>query len=362
MLTMDELDRVLRVAQAAARAGGEIARARIDAPGQYFTWKRNRDPLVAQALPVQDAILEVIRASFRITRSSARKVRTTSRCRSAPTRMWIVDPICGSLNYMNHDPEYAVGDRLPGRWRVSGRRRLRARARRHVHARSMAAGRRSTGERSCVDQFADGVEAFQRAVVGIDWPSDMDMRKEMLTVVSTLVPVVLNVRMIGSPALALCYVAAGRLHGYSALDLRPWDVAPAAVILQNGGRRADQFRGQLLVPLARTVATWPRTAIIHGRLLQSSQAILALRRLTAQRAAQQAQHTERSSSGCRDDLTAVNVKTGRIVDPPAFDRSRWRLAERLEDGPLDQALGQFDLVARSGSSGARRCAAARPRP
>lgn len=50
---------------------------------------------------------------------------------------------------------------------------------------------------------------------------DMDARKEMPTVVGTLVPVVLSLRVIGLPAHGLCYVAAGRLHGYSALDLRP---------------------------------------------------------------------------------------------------------------------------------------------
>ena len=72
--------------------------------------------------------------------------------------------------------------------------------------------------------------AWQRAAVGIDWPSDMEARKEMLTVVTTILPVVESVRVIGSPALGLCYVAAGRLHGYSALDLRPWDVAPGGVI------------------------------------------------------------------------------------------------------------------------------------
>jgi myo-inositol-1(or 4)-monophosphatase len=142
------------------------------------------------------------------------------------------------------------------------------------------------GRQIVVDQFADGVEAFQRAAVGIDWPSDMDARKEMLSVVSTLVPVVLSVRAIGSPALGLCYVAAGRLHGYSALDLRPWDVAPAGVILQAAGGVLTNFSGSSWYhsPDGGYVAS---NAIVHGRLLQSAGAILALRRLTAARAAQE---------------------------------------------------------------------------
>src|SRR5260370_15482017 len=78
-----------------------------------------------------------------------------------------------------------------------------------------------------VDQFADGVEAFQRAVVGIDWPGDMEARKEMLTVVGTLVPTVLSVRVIGSPAVGLRYGAAGRLHSSSAPYLPTSGATPA---------------------------------------------------------------------------------------------------------------------------------------
>ena len=136
-----------------------------------------------------------------------------------------------------------------------------------------------------VDQFADGAEAFQRAAVGVDWPGDMSARKEMLTIVGTLVPVVLSVRVIGSPALGLCYVAAGRLHGYSALDLRPWDVAPAAVILQCAGGTVTNFSGSSWYhsPDGGYVAS---NSIIHGRLLQSAGAVLAPRRLAAHRATQ----------------------------------------------------------------------------
>jgi myo-inositol-1(or 4)-monophosphatase len=131
------------------------------------------------------------------------------------------------------------------------------------------------------------VEAFARAAVGIDWPSDMDARREMLTIVGTLVPVVLSVRAIGSPALALCYVADGRLHGYSGLDLRPWDVAPGAVILQAAGGILTNFAGSSWyhAPDGGYVAS---NAIVQGRLLQSAGAVLALRRLNAARAAQEA--------------------------------------------------------------------------
>ncbi|HEX9922092.1 MAG TPA: inositol monophosphatase family protein, partial [Anaerolineae bacterium] len=46
----------------------------------------------------------------------------------------------------------------------------------------------------------------------------------------------LNVRTLGSPALSLCYVAAGRMHAYYGLDhLNLWDIAAGAVIVKEAG-------------------------------------------------------------------------------------------------------------------------------
>jgi myo-inositol-1(or 4)-monophosphatase len=283
---MDEMERVLEVAKRAARVGGAIARAKIDAPNQHFSWKRSRDPFVAQSLEVQNAIIATIRESYPDHAILAEEGPDDEEMPVGADPMWIVDPICGSLNYMHHDPAYAVavGFLADGAWQVGA---VYEPERDAMY--SAIDGRRAMlNERPIVvDQFADGVEAFQRAAVGIDWPGDMDARKEMLTIVSTLVPVVLSVRAIGSPALALCYVAAGRLHGYSALDLRPWDVAPAGVILQAAGGVLTNFSGSSWYhsPDGGYVAS---NAIIHGRLLQSAGAVLALRRMAAHRAAQAA--------------------------------------------------------------------------
>src|SRR6266542_4101403 len=105
---MDELDRVLHVAQEAARAGGTIARERIDEPGQYFSWKRGRDPFVAQSLDVQNAVIARIRESYPDHAILAEEGPEDEEMPVGADPLWIVDPICGSMNYMHHDPAYAV--------------------------------------------------------------------------------------------------------------------------------------------------------------------------------------------------------------------------------------------------------------
>jgi len=44
-----------------------------------------------------------------------------------------------------------------------------------------------------------------------------------------------GVRRLGSAALDLCYVAAGRLEGYWELSIKPWDVAAGGLIASEAG-------------------------------------------------------------------------------------------------------------------------------
>ena len=67
------------------------------------------------------------------------------------------------------------------------------------------------------------------------------------------------VRRLGSAALDLCYVAAGRFDGFWEQHLKPWDVAAGALIVDRGRRR---HHGNGRQPVrSRTPRTWwPRTA------------------------------------------------------------------------------------------------------
>ena len=52
------------------------------------------------------------------------------------------------------------------------------------------------------------------------------------------------VRRLGSAALDLCYVAAGRLDGFWEQDLKPWDIAAGIIIVQEAGGRVTDFLGE----------------------------------------------------------------------------------------------------------------------
>jgi myo-inositol-1(or 4)-monophosphatase len=51
------------------------------------------------------------------------------------------------------------------------------------------------------------------------------------------------VRRLGSAALDLCYVAAGRFDGYWEVALNPWDMAAGVLLVEEAGGKVTDFRG-----------------------------------------------------------------------------------------------------------------------
>ena len=76
----------------------------------------------------------------------------------------------------------------------------------------------------------------------------------------------------GSPALGLANVAAGRLHAYWHMDLSIWDVAAASIILQRAGGVLTDINGNSwLHSEGGYIAT---NGVIHGWLLNCIQSVL----------------------------------------------------------------------------------------
>jgi len=53
-------------------------------------------------------------------------------------------------------------------------------------------------------------------------------------------------RRLGSAALDLCYVAAGRLDGYYERGVKAWDIAAGTLILREAGGKATNYSGHEL--------------------------------------------------------------------------------------------------------------------
>lgn len=76
-----------------------------------------------------------------------------------------------------------------------------------------------------------------------------------------------GVRRLGSAALDLCYVAAGRFDGFWEMALNPWDVAAGGLIAEEAGARVTSVTGEpdYLSPPQSVIACTPG---IHARMLE----------------------------------------------------------------------------------------------
>jgi myo-inositol-1(or 4)-monophosphatase len=54
----------------------------------------------------------------------------------------------------------------------------------------------------------------------------------------------LPVRRLGSAAIDLCWVAAGRFDGFWEYNLNPWDIAAGYLIIEEAGGRISNFKGE----------------------------------------------------------------------------------------------------------------------
>jgi myo-inositol-1(or 4)-monophosphatase len=263
------------LAERAARAGGEVARARAGDPG-YLSWKGHRDVVSGASLEVQAAILGVLAGETPGFGILAEEGPDDEPVPTEAEHLWIVDPICGSLNFVQGVPYYAVSIAL----RSGGDIVLGVvfdPSRDELVAATLDERTTLNGMLTGVQHLSEGYEAFERAAAGTDWPHDRDRRLDAEQAILTIGRQVTSLTVMGAPALSLCAVACGRLHVYWHLDLRVWDVAAGSLILrQAGGHFTDAQGGSWLHSDGGYIAS---NGIVHGWTLRSLQQVFEARRL-----------------------------------------------------------------------------------
>ncbi|OGU18152.1 MAG: hypothetical protein A3K13_11545 [Gemmatimonadetes bacterium RIFCSPLOWO2_12_FULL_68_9] len=187
--------------------------------------------------------------------------------------LWIVDPICGSLNFVQGIPCFAISIAL----RSEGRIRA-AVVYDPCHDELFEATTETSatvnGEKIGVQQLSEGTEAWSAAVVGTDWPRHGERRNRAKLIVGLMVDQVSECTLMGSPALGISSVAAGRLHAYWHLDLKIWDIAAAGLILERAGGVLTDTQGMTwLFSDGGYIAS---NGVIHGSALNCIQAVLRL--------------------------------------------------------------------------------------
>lgn len=269
-----EIKHALEVAIRAARNGGEAALARLGKPG-YLKWKGHRDVVSEASFEVQEAIVSTILAEFPDSGILAEEGPEDDPLPLDAEHLWIVDPICGSLNFVQGIPYFAVSVAL----RSEGNIQVGVvydPCRDELFEATAETQASLNGRKIVVQQVSEGSEAWSVAIVGTDWPHSGERREQARLIVGLMIDQIGECNLMGSPALGFCNVAAGRMHAYWHLDLKIWDIAAASLILQRAGGVLTDAQGMSwLFSDGGYIAT---NAVIHGWALNCIRAILEMPR------------------------------------------------------------------------------------
>jgi 3'-phosphoadenosine 5'-phosphosulfate (PAPS) 3'-phosphatase len=113
------LEREADVARAAALAGGEVIARHASAERRASFEKSDDNPVTAADLEANAAILAVIRAAFPDDTVLSEET-ADSRARLGAERVWIVDPLDGTKEFVEGVPEFAVSSLVVRRRPVAG--------------------------------------------------------------------------------------------------------------------------------------------------------------------------------------------------------------------------------------------------
>ncbi|MBI5029378.1 MAG: inositol monophosphatase [Chloroflexi bacterium] len=264
---------MLETAMRAAREAGQIALASIGKP-EFQQWKGPRDLLVGSVLPIQQRIIDIIHAAHPdhaiLAEESSENGLSVGDSNEADP-LWIIDPIDGSLNYYQGIPHFAISIafRSEGVYQVGvvynpcTNEMFSA-----LHNRFA----RLNDQPIVIQQVSEGESAYDQAIVGTDLPGGMQARQVSLNIATLLATQAITINVMGSPALGLCYVAAGRYHAYYHTALELWDVAAASVVLsESGGILTDILGGSWLHSTGGYIAT---NGVIHGWMVRATKAVL----------------------------------------------------------------------------------------
>jgi myo-inositol-1(or 4)-monophosphatase len=156
-----------------------------------------------------------------------------------PGPCWVFDPIDGTTNYAHGLPIFCASLALEIDT-VAEIGAIYDPTRKELFTAERGSGAFLNGRRIAVSSAATLLDAM--LVTG--FPYDVHERvEEIVGLFGAFVGEARAVRRLGSAAIDLCYVAAGRLDGFWEADLKPWDLAAGALIVEEAGGRVTKMDG-----------------------------------------------------------------------------------------------------------------------
>ena len=256
------MNKEYKVLKECLQTAGAVARRHI---GKVTYDLKSRANLVTKAdIACQKAILQIIKKNFPDHDFLAEENGLKN---TGSAWKWIIDPIDGTTNFAHTMPHFSTSIALAYQNEIVLGGVYDASADEMFLARK-GKGATLNGKKIQVSS----VQKVENSLLVTGFPYGKELRmKELLPRFEAFLMACHDVRRLGSAALDLCWIAAGRFDGYWEDSLRPWDVAAGKLILEEAGGKVTTYNGK---PWKQVETFGTQTVASNGKIHREMCAII----------------------------------------------------------------------------------------
>jgi myo-inositol-1(or 4)-monophosphatase len=262
-----DLQKALGVATEAARGAGKVLLRFYEQPHEEAT-KSNIYDIVTEGDKASEAlIVSVLRETFPDHHIVGEEGSSTGAPAQQAEYFWYVDPLDGTSNFANNIPLFSISIALADRHKKPLVGVVYAPVYNELYTAVTGQGAALNGKPIRVSQR----ESLSSAILVSGFPSDKEAVHNNLAEWAAFNFRTRGLRRLGSAAIDLGWVAAGRFDGYWERDLHPWDVLAGILCVQEAGGKATDYAGR--------VSEWlygaKEVLVSNGRIHDEMLALLA---------------------------------------------------------------------------------------
>jgi myo-inositol-1(or 4)-monophosphatase len=231
------MSRELDTALSAARKAGEVLRAGLGTEHKIH-YKGEVDLVTEVDAEAERLIREELLGTFPTYGMLAEEGGELAGEEDA---RWIVDPLDGTTNYAHGLSIFCVSIALERSGEV-----VLGVVHDPMRGETFVAQRGRGATLNDQPIKVSDTDELIRALIATGFPYDRAEMPETLELFGRFAAATRGMRRLGSTALDLCYLAAGRLDGYYERGIWPWDLAAGSMILEEAGGKLTNYRGDVL--------------------------------------------------------------------------------------------------------------------
>ena len=241
----------MKASRSLIRDFGEIENLQVSskAPGDFVTSADRRTEKI-----IVDELLKA-HPNYGIITEEAGHINKSNK-----SNRWIIDPIDGTMNFLNGIPQFAISVAY------EEENEVKCGVIFNPVSNEMFCAEKGNGAYLNNSRMrVSNKKKISEALVVTGGPKQSSkIKKKIFSEYINISKQVSNVRKFGSAALDMAFVACGRFDGYWQRELNYWDVAAGTILIKESGGFVDFFEDDIKVPLKKNVIA--SNSIIHKEL------------------------------------------------------------------------------------------------